>query len=247
LPCAQNQNHQIQIQWIVLKSLVKKLFHIIVLTITTKLGVSMAHGKPPQLNLAEDKAVSVRIWRKKFNSWCLLQKQWRDPQKDATNFEEHWVEENRSLEIAAFNLALPDDILTVFDTSIYEKMTAEERKQPWMYQEKLQAHFTGQDNVMPERLAFFNCIQTSSETITDYETRIRGIARKTKFEEMKDPLQELMRDRLCTGVYNKDLRELMLRHFKEDGKTPYTLEEQLSKAQAWEAAHKTNLSIMQSS
>ena len=45
---------------------------------------------------------------------------------------------------------------------------------------------------------------------------------------MTNPLQELMHDRLCTGVYNKDLRELLLRHYKEDSKTPYTFEEQLA-------------------
>ena len=32
-----------------------------------------------------------------------------------------------------------------------------------------------------------------------------------------------MRDRWCTGVHNKDLRELLLHHYKEDGKTPYTI------------------------
>ena len=64
---------------------------------------------------------------------------------------------------------------------------------------------------------------------------------------MNDPLNQLMRDRLCTGVQNTDLRELLLHHFKEDGKTPYTFEEQLAKAKAWEAAHNTNIIIMQSS
>ena len=63
---------------------------------------------------------------------------------------------------------------------------------------------------------------------------------------MKNPLQELMRDRLCTGVQNKDLREQLLHHYKEDGKTPYTFEEQLSRAKSWEAAHNTNIAIMQS-
>ena len=38
-----------------------------------------------------------------------------------------------------------------------------------------------------------------------------------------------MRDHSCTGVDNKDLREL-LHHYKEDGKMPYTFEEQLARA-----------------
>ena len=61
---------------------------------------------------------------------------------------------------------------------------------------------------------------------------------------MTYPLQELMRDRLCTGVYNKDLRKILLRHYKEDGKAPYTFEEQLTRAKSWEAAHNTNITIM---
>ena len=63
---------------------------------------------------------------------------------------------------------------------------------------------------------------------------------------MTNLLQELMRGRLCTGVHNKDLRELLLYHFKEDGKTPYTFEEQLARAKSWEAAHNTSITIMHS-
>ena len=67
------------------------------------------------------------------------------------------------------------------------------------------------------------------------------------YAEMTNPLQELMHERLCTGVYNKDLREILLRHYK-GGKTPYTFEEQLARAKSWEleAAHNTNITIMHS-
>lgn len=207
----------------------------------------MAKSKPPQLTLADDKSVSVRTWRKKFDSWCLLQTEWRDTSKDGAD-PEHWITEYYKCEIAAFYLALPDDVLTVFDTTILPKMTTTEQKQPWSYQDKLEQHFAGQDDVMPQRLAFFNCTQGLTETITDFETRIRSIARKTRYAEMKDPLHELMRDRLCTGVHNKDLRQLLLRHYKNtESQSPYTFDEQLAKAKAWEAAHNTNVAIMQTS
>ena len=62
---------------------------------------------------------------------------------------------------------------------------------------------------------------------------------------MTNPLQELMRDRLCTGVRHKDLRQILLHHYKEDGKPPLLLEEQLAKAKAWEAADRTNIIIAQ--
>lgn len=125
-------------------------------------------------------------------------------------------------------------------------MSEDEKKQPWSYLDKLESQFAGQDDIMPQRLAFFNCTQAPTESLTAFETRIRTLARKARYGEMKDPLQELMRDRLCTGVHNKDLRESLLHHLKEDSKTPYTFDEQLNKAKSWEAAHNTNLTIMQS-
>jgi hypothetical protein len=205
----------------------------------------MGDNKPPQLVMGEDKAMSVQIWRKKFNSWCVL-KEWRDPAKEEAD-PEHYIEAKRVNEIAAFHLALPDDLLTMFEISIAPKMSAGEKKHPWWYVQHLQEHFEGQDNIMPHRLDFFNCTQKANESITDYELRIRAIAGKTRFEEMTSPKDELMRDRLCTGVQNNDLRQLLLQHFKEDGKTPLSFADQLKKAKAWEAAHKTNAMIEQGS
>ena len=205
----------------------------------------MADSMPPKLTLTDDKAASVRIWRRKFNRWCLLQKCWRDTSRSPTS-PEHWVKDKTQCKIAAFYLALPDDVLNIFDTTVLEKFTEDENNQPWMYQQRLEYHYVGQDDAMPQRLAFFNCTQKPSESVTDFEMRIRSTAKKTRSAEMTNPLQELMRDRLCTGVYNKDLREILLRHYKEDGKTPYTFEEQLARAKSWEAAHNTNITIMHS-
>ena len=138
------------------------------------------------------------------------------------------------------------EVLEVFDTTVLAKMTTTEKKATWIYQQRLEDHFAGQDNVMPQRLAFFNCTQKPDESVTDFEIRIRSTAQTSRYSEMTDPLQELMRDRLCTGVHNKNLRELLLHHYKEDGKTPYTFHEQLARAKSWEAAHNTNIAIMHS-
>ena len=70
--------------------------------------------------------------------------------------------------------------------------------------------------------------------------------RNTQYKEMKYPEQELMHDRFCTGICDSNLRVELLHHFKEDGKTAWTFEEQLAKAKAWEAAHATNLTIQES-
>jgi len=135
----------------------------------------MAESKPPKLSLSEDNAASVRIWRRKFNAWCLLQRAWRDPSKSPTTLD-HWVADKAQSEIVAFFLPLPDGVLEVFDTTILAKMTTTEKKQPWIYQQHLEDHFAGQDIVMPKRLAFFNCTQKPDESIPDFETRIRSTA-----------------------------------------------------------------------
>ena len=61
---------------------------------------------------------------------------------------------------------------------------------------------------------------------------------------MTNPLQELMHDCLYTGAHNKDLREILLHHYKEEEKTPYTFEEQLAQAKSWEAHYNTNIAIV---
>jgi len=89
----------------------------------------MAESKPPKLSLSENKAASVRIWRRKFNAWCLLQRAWRDASKCPT-IPDHWVAEKAQSETAAFFLGLPDDVLEVFDTTIFAKMTTTEKNNP---------------------------------------------------------------------------------------------------------------------
>ena len=72
------------------------------------------------------------------------------------------------------------------------------------------------------------------------------MAKKTRSTEMTNPLQKLMCDCLYTGAHNKDLREILLYHYKEEEKTPYTFEEQLARAKSSEAHHNTNIAIVQS-
>ena len=89
--------------------------------------------------------------KRKFNAWATLQNEWRDLAKDSKT-PDHWVEKkvekNRPKEIAAFQLALPDDVLMQLDNCM-DRMSVDEAKSPWVYQEKLKELFTGQDNIMP--------------------------------------------------------------------------------------------------
>lgn len=135
----------------------------------------MADSDPPKLTLNNDKAASVQIWRKKFNTSCRLQRSWRDTSKSPMS-PEHWVAEKAQCEIAAFYLTLSDDMLNIFNTTVLEKLSEQDKKQPWLYQQCLAEYFVGQDDVMPQRLAFFNCTQKPSESVTDFETRSRSTA-----------------------------------------------------------------------
>ena len=158
----------------------------------------MADTKPPKLSVSDDKQASVRIWRRKFNSWCLLQKGWRDPVK-APETPEHWV--------AAFYLALSDDFLKIFDTTILVKLSETEKTQPWVYQQRLEEHFIGQDDVMPQRLVFFFiCTQKPSESITEFETRIRLTAKKTRYAEMTN--LRLCKDTVFWPGMKSDIQDL---------------------------------------
>ena len=206
--------------------------------------VGMADTKPPKLVLGEDKPSSIRIWTRKFNAWATLQNEWRDLAKDSKT-PDHWVEKKSS----KGNRGIPAGITRRCTHAIWQLYGPDVSgwsKSPWLYQEKLKELFTGQDNIMPQRLEFLNCIQKPHESILEFENRVRNIARETRYDQMADPLQELMRDRFSTGVGNEDLRQTLLHHFKEDGKTPYTFADNLAKAKAWEPAHKTNITIKHS-
>ena len=129
----------------------------------------MADTKPPKLSVSDDKQASVKIWRRKLNAWCLLEKGWRDPAK-APETPEHWVAAKAPCEIGAFYLALSDDVVNMFDTTILVKLSETEKTQPWVYRQQLEEHFIGQDDVMPQRLAFYMCTQKPSESITAFDS-----------------------------------------------------------------------------
>lgn len=163
----------------------------------------MCESKPPPLILdnSKNKSQSVKIYMGKEVrcNCCMLQKDWRNPTKDRSSSDRWKADKTRQ-----GNLYLPShsarwDIANVRNHD-FQKMRAEERKQLWIYTSWLEANFTGHYNVTPQRLAFFNCIQNSFESVTAFDWRIRSIASKCKFEEMTNPHKEITRDRLCSGV-----------------------------------------------
>ena len=59
---------------------------------------------------------------------------------------------------------------------------------------------------MPQRLAFFNCTQKPSESITEFETRIRLTAKKTRYAEMTN--LRLCKDTVFWPGMKSDIQDL---------------------------------------
>lgn len=116
----------------------------------------MAESKPPKPMLTDDKAASVSIWRKKFNAWLLLQRAWEDTSKSPT-IPEHWVAEKSTMRNCSILPRFPRRrVKHLWHNNPWEADRSPELGQPWIYQQRLEDHFVGQDDVMLQRLAFFN-------------------------------------------------------------------------------------------
>ena len=65
---------------------------------------------------------------------------------------------------------------------------------------------------MPQRLAFCNGTQSPNESTTYFEERLQNITKKSKYSVIKDPLS------LHRRPQNKDPKELIFEHYKDEGK-----------------------------
>ena len=171
----------------------------------------MAKNKPPKLDLGtcEDKKEAVELWLDQFNDWCILQG-FRDTAK-ATNDPSHWKRAHYAMEISAFRLALPLDVLRMVKSTIVPTITTTSGENdedtfignPWVWQSKLLLHYAGEDTVLAERMNFIEtCKQKPHESIAEFESRCKYHGSKCEYNKMTNPEQELIRDRLVTGIHN---------------------------------------------
>ena len=65
---------------------------------------------------------------------------------------------------------------------------------------------------MPQRLAFCNGTQRPNESTTHFKERLQSTTKKSKYSVIKDPLS------LHWRPQNKDLKELIFEHYKDEGK-----------------------------
>ena len=65
---------------------------------------------------------------------------------------------------------------------------------------------------MPQRLALCNGTQRPNESTTHFKERLYSTTKNSKFSLIKDPLS------LHRRPQNKDLKELIFEHYKDEGK-----------------------------
>jgi transposase InsO family protein len=197
--------------------------------------------KIPQLSLTGNKKDNFRLWRTRFDDYCII-KEYRDTNKNPNNSQAdrllHYIEEKRPLEIASFRAGLPDEVLNVVQFNIEPQISLSDKTKPWIWMEKLAEYFGGQDTVMADRFEFQEQKQLPSESITDWETRIRQSANPLEYDEMND---QMMRDKFVFGLHSKDIRGelLKLRHRNPDGSI-LTLMQASQDASRLESAQQTN-------
>ena len=89
-------------------------------------------------------------------------------------------------------------------------LTADDRKKLENILKALTEHFEPKTNVIYERYVFNTTDQLSSESVDDYVCRLRELSRSCKYNEMADPVEEMIRDRLVLGTKDNSVRARML-------------------------------------
>ena len=70
----------------------------------------------------------------------------------------------------------------------------------------LKEHLAPPPRVIPERTKFFRRLQEEGETIADYNAALRKLSSTCKFKAM----DEQLRDRLVSGLYNTTIQSRVL-------------------------------------
>ena len=205
----------------------------------------MSGNKLPELELTGNKRENFRLWRTRFDDYCIIAG-YRDAAKDQnTDKGNHYKKDKRPLEIATFRSALPNEALKIVQLTIEPALNAEDIKKPWKWMEALSQHFVGADTVMSDRYTFHEIKQQESETMTDWEIRVQEMAAPLEYGEMAD---QMKRDKFTFGLYNSNIRgELLKMNHKDKDGNVLKLSHVTSQAKALEAAETANKMVDTSS
>lgn len=204
----------------------------------------MANLKRPELKLAGNVSENFKNFELRFNDYCI-QANYRNLAKDpVTERADHY--KSPLLEISALRSSLPDEALSVLRYTIEPQIPTIDKNKPWVWMEKLRAHYTGSTgtSLLTDRFKFWMSSQASHESIQEWEVKVRQASSLCAYGELTD---ELTRDKFIFGLNEDHTRtELLKTHVKPDN-TKKTLQDVVAEARAIESAKQTNKLIVDSS
>ena len=133
----------------------------------------MANLKRPELKLVGNVSENFKNFELRLNDNCI-QANYRDLAKDpVTERADHY--KSPLLEISALRSSLPDEALSVLRYTINPQIATDYKKKPWVWMEKLCAHYTGTSgsSLVTNRFKFWTSSRASHECIQEWEEKVR--------------------------------------------------------------------------
>ena len=197
----------------------------------------MSRPRKPELSLAGNISENFKNFEMRFNDYCV-EADYRDLTKDpATEKEAYYLKP--LMEIAALRSSMPDEALQVIRYSIEPEIAAPDKKKPWVWLDRLRAHYAGTaaSSLLSDRFTFWMATQSARESVQEWETHVRRDCSLCDYAALAD---EMSRDKFVFGLRNSDIRaELLKCHLRADN-TKKTLNDVVAEAKAIESAKRAN-------
>ena len=193
--------------------------------------------KRPELKLTGNMSENFKNFEMRFNDFCI-QAKYRDTDKNPETEKDGYYKE-KQLEISALRSAMPDEALQIIRYTVEPQIPTADKNKPWVWMEKLKTHYTGSigSSLMTDRFRFWQSVQSTSESVQDWEVKVRQSGSLCEYEAVTD---EMNRDKFVFGLHDTSIRtELLKTHLKAD-KTKKTLSDVVAEAKTLESAQKAN-------
>ena len=193
--------------------------------------------KRPELRLTGNMSENFKNFELRFDDYCI-QANYRDLEKSPSTERDSYYK-SKQLEISALRSAMPDEALQVIRYTIDPQISATDKDKPWIWMQKLREHYTGTtgSSLMTDRFRFWHLSQNPSETVQEWEVKVRQAGTLCEYQGMTD---EMNRDKFVFGLQEASIRtELLKTHLKADG-SKKALGDVVTEAKALESAQKTN-------
>ena len=141
---------------------------------------------------------------------------------------------------------MPDEALQVIQYTIEPQFAIDDNAKTWIWMAKLCIHYTGSTGslILADRFKFWGHNQTLTESVQEWEVRIRQAGRLRSYGTLSD---EMYRDKFIFGLNNNAMRaELLKTHLKPDN-IPKNMADLVTEAKALESAYTANKLITDSS